>query len=203
VLYDSTGNLKRYDFEYRCGYFWQDGKKISPRGEGSLTFLTNGAFKVERKNAEGRYEIELLQEGPDRLSIPKKHEPITRIIRVRCEAKVEAGEHTLRFVLKNLKTEKWAANKVATVAATDGWKLLEEYLRVPSTADLLVPSRRRQTLSYTEHRLSPQHPDRGRRLSYSPSRSTGRAASIPRIQTRNSACSSELAARIRGRTLLL
>jgi hypothetical protein len=136
LLYESAENLKPYHFEHRSGYFWKDDKKISPRGEGSLTFLPEGILRVERQNAEGRYEIELRREGPDKPSFLKKHEPVTRIIRVGCDAKVDAGEHTLRFVLKDTKAGKCGANAVRQVAATD-WTPIEAYFRVGSTLDLL------------------------------------------------------------------
>src|SRR6266851_4560153 len=79
-LYDSRKNLKPFHFTHRNGYFWKDKKKISPKSEGSLKFLKDGVIMVERKNSDGRYEIELRRDGPDRPSITRKHEPIHRIL---------------------------------------------------------------------------------------------------------------------------
>lgn len=136
VLYESATDFKPYHFEHRGGYFWRDNQKISPQGEGLLDFLSEGILRVQRKNAEGRYEIELRRAGPDMPSITKKHEPPPRILRIACDAKVDAGEHAVRFVLKDIKTEKWVGNTLKQVSAKE-WTPLEVYFRVPSTADLL------------------------------------------------------------------
>jgi hypothetical protein len=84
----------------------------------------------------GRFEIELRQNGREAPSIAKSQNPPRRILRFSCEAKVDAGEHSVRFVLKDIKKGKWAADQMWNIASTD-WQPLELYFDVSPTADLL------------------------------------------------------------------
>lgn len=136
VLYDSQFDFKPYYFEHRNGYIWKDGKPSTPKGEGTLTVLADSVLKLARTNTHGRNEIELLRNGPDQPSIPRKHDVSYRMLRVSCSARVEGGEHTLRFVAKDIVAKEWADTKKIKVTATD-WVDVDAYLRVPSTSDLL------------------------------------------------------------------
>jgi hypothetical protein len=49
---------------------------------------------------------------------------------------VEGGEHTLRFVAKDLTSKKWADTKTRKITAT-AWAAVDVYLQAPSTTDLL------------------------------------------------------------------
>lgn len=93
-------------------------------------------MKLERTNFDGRYEIELRQDGPESPSIAKRHKPPRRILRVSCEAKVDEGERSLRFVLKDIKADKWADNAVKIVKSSS-WEPIELDLAVAPTIDLL------------------------------------------------------------------
>lgn len=137
ILYDGRKDFRRFHFAHRNAYIWKDGQKISDKGEGKLQFLPAGVIKVERKNFEGRYEIELRRDGPERPSIAKKHEPVDRVLRVSCESRVDSGKQRLRFILKDQKAKKWVADEKQDVSSTE-WTPVEMYFRVATTVDLLL-----------------------------------------------------------------
>jgi len=87
------------------------------------------------RNTDGRNEIDVLWNGPEQPSIPKKHDPSYRVLHITCDARVEGGEHTLRFVARDIAAKKWADSKTGRVTTTE-WTGLDAYLRVPSTSDL-------------------------------------------------------------------
>lgn len=136
VLYDSTKEFKQYYFEHRNSYIYKDNKKDSPKSDAVLHFLSEGVLKVERKNLDGRFEIELRRDGPGKPSIAKEREPEHRIFRVNCECKVDGGQQKLRFVLKDIKADKWADHQSREINNTQ-WDTLEIYMRALSTVDLL------------------------------------------------------------------
>jgi hypothetical protein len=136
ILYDSRRDFKAHHFEHKNGRFYKDDKATSPKSDGSLEFLPGGELRVDRRNVEGRYEIELRRNGPEKPSFPKEHEPIHRVFRVSCEAKVDNGKHELRFVLKDMKAGKWTASEKKDISSTE-WTAVEFYLKALSTVDLL------------------------------------------------------------------
>jgi Predicted nucleotide-binding protein containing TIR-like domain len=138
LLYDSRSEFRPYHFEHRNAVIpGKDNKPASAKGEGILSVLPDSVLKLTRTNTQGRNEIELLKDGrPGRPSIPKKHDPPFRVLRVSCDVQVEGGAHTLRFVAKDLTTRNWADHKTIKVVATS-WTAVEVYLRVPSSSDLL------------------------------------------------------------------
>jgi hypothetical protein len=135
VLYDTGQSIRPYDFAWREGYFWKNGKHASDRGTGSIEYLQD-ALKLTRTNQEGRLEIELRPEGPDAPSIRQTQIPPRRILRVTFDTKVDGSEHLVRFVLKDIKKGDWAANQKRTIANTE-WQAVELYFVVSPTADLL------------------------------------------------------------------
>jgi len=136
VLYDSKSDFKPYYFEHSNGFMWKDDKPVTPRGEGFLTTLPGPVLKLTRTNTDGRNEIKLLPNGPDKPSIPREHDVSFRVLHIECEAMVEGGEHTLRFVAKDLTSKKWADTKTRKITAT-AWAAVDVYLQAPSTTDLL------------------------------------------------------------------
>jgi Predicted nucleotide-binding protein containing TIR-like domain len=136
VLYDSRSDFKPYHFEHRNGFIWKDNKPSTSKGEGTLTVLADSVLKITRTNTDGRNEIELLKNGPDQPSIPKKHAVSNRMLHISCSTRVEGGEHTLRFVAKDIGARRWLDSQSRRVTATD-WAEVDAYLRVPSTSDLL------------------------------------------------------------------
>lgn len=136
TIYEAGQKVRSYDFETREGYFWKDDKPISPKGTGQIEFTPNGVIKSKRTNQDGRLEIELRQNGKGSPSIAKRLNPPRRILRVSFEAKVDNGEHVVRFVFKNVNKGEWEANKKLTIASND-WQPLELYFDVSPTADLL------------------------------------------------------------------
>ncbi|MGH9872581.1 MAG: nucleotide-binding protein [Pyrinomonadaceae bacterium] len=136
-LYDSKKDFKPFYFAHKNGCIWKGDKKASAKSEGSLQVLPEGVLKIQRENLEGRYEIEIRRDGLDQPSIKRKHEPINRVLRVNCEARVDKGDQAIRFVVKNEKAGKWMGNETRIVNSTD-WATLEMYFRVLSTVDLLL-----------------------------------------------------------------
>jgi len=131
VIYDTSDVLRPFDFRSQGGSFWKDNKPSSPKGTGVVNYMPDGVIELLRTNNEGRFEIELRQDGLQSPSIPKSQKPPRRILHVTCEAKVDTGEHPVRFVLKNIMTDKWAADQMRTVANTD-WQVLDMYFDVAS-----------------------------------------------------------------------
>jgi Predicted nucleotide-binding protein containing TIR-like domain len=136
VLYDSQTDFKPYHFEHRNDFIWNGVKPATSKGMGSLAFPQKGILKLSRTNKDGRNVIELRKNGPDQPSILKKQDPSYRVLHVSCEVKMEGGEHTLRFVAKDIKKGEWVDSKKRRVAETD-WAGIDEYLNVPATSDLL------------------------------------------------------------------
>lgn len=136
ILYETGQRIRPYEFATHEGFFWKNEKPISPKGTGTIEYLPQGVLKLTRTNQEGRFEIELRQDGPESPSIPKSQSPPRRILRVTCEARVDSGEHSVRFVLKDVKTGKWASDQKRTIGNTD-WQPIELYFVVSPAADLL------------------------------------------------------------------
>lgn len=136
VLYETGQRVRPYDFAAREGCFWKNEKPVSERGTGVIEYLQEGVLKLTRTNQEGRFEIELRQDGPDSPSIRKSQSPPRRILRVAFDAKVDAGEHSVRFVLKDIELGKWAADQKRTIGNTD-WQPIELYFVVSPAVDLL------------------------------------------------------------------
>jgi len=135
ILYETGRIIRPYDFATREGYFWKGDERISELGTGVIEY-SEGALRLTRTNQVGRFEIELRQVGPELPSIPKRQSPPRRILRVAFDAKVDAGTHTVRFVLKDTNMGQWAANEKRTIGNTD-WQPIELYFVVSPAADLL------------------------------------------------------------------
>jgi hypothetical protein len=151
IPYDSSSGFKPYDFEHRNGRFWQGDKPISPHGDGALHFLPDGVMRLVRRDQVGRYEIELRRNGRGKPTIFKSYEPPDRVITVSCDARVEEGDRTLHFILKDEATNKWIAHATETIASSS-WTRVTVYLRALPTADLVlriddeIPSKMPSTL---------------------------------------------------------
>jgi hypothetical protein len=126
LLYQSVGDLKLDDFAHGNRSIEVDGKL----SEGELS-LVQGGVRVKRTNAEGRYEIELRPEGKSAPSFPA----LTRTIRISCEAMVVGGQHTVRFVMKDIKAGKWIWDKSWSVTKRS-WVRIDASCTVPAV-DLL------------------------------------------------------------------
>jgi hypothetical protein len=136
VLYDGNANFKPFHFVHKNNRIYKDEKPVGPKSEAELTLSTDGVFQLDRENLDGRYEIELRHKGRKEPSIPKRHAQLERIIKVSCEMKIEGGAHSVRFVLKNVRTDKWEANQTKNVKSED-WERTELYFVVSPTSDLL------------------------------------------------------------------
>jgi hypothetical protein len=136
TIYETGEKVRPYDFATRESTFYKDDKPSSPKGTGEIEFTPNGIIKLKRTNQDGRFEIELRQNGKSAPSIDKSQSLPRRILRVSCDAKVDKGEQVVRFVLKDIKKGKWEADKKLTVACVD-WQPLELFFEVSPAADLL------------------------------------------------------------------
>lgn len=137
VLYESDKDFRRQHFEHRNSYFYKDRKRASPISDGTLSFMPDGVLHLKRSNFDGRYEIELRYNGKAEPTLVKRREPSLRSLRISCEAKSEGGEHSIRFVLKDEKADKWVGDQTKVVANPD-WERIELYFEVPPTVDLLL-----------------------------------------------------------------
>jgi hypothetical protein len=137
ILYDSGSEFKGHHFKGVEGYIWKDGEKVGNRAQGSLSFEQGGTMRIERTNAEGRFEIHLRQNGPQMPSFTRKHDPVYRVLHISCDVKVDGGNHALRLVLKNEKTDKWEADDVKNVVSND-WVNIECYMHIPTTVDVFL-----------------------------------------------------------------
>lgn len=137
ILFDGPKqNIQAY-FQGVEGRDYKDGKAVSERGRGTLSFDNKeGCLVVSRSNTEGKFEIQLRPKGPKRPSFEKRYTPPPRLIRISCEAKVERGEHTLRFLLKDEEGDRWLGREKKVVSPGD-WTRLESFLWVDSTKDVL------------------------------------------------------------------
>jgi hypothetical protein len=137
IIYSSKQRQPGHDFSGAGNQIWtRVGDKhepVTPKGEGTLSFEEGGIINLQRTNTKGRFEIWLQSYTyggrEDRLIIPNNTISGLRSLRVSCEAKVLGAEHTLKFVLKNEKTNKWLASEERRITL-DTWTLIEIYFRV-------------------------------------------------------------------------
>ncbi|MEA2819524.1 MAG: hypothetical protein QOJ86_1528 [Bradyrhizobium sp.] len=136
ILYDSSKDFKPFHFVHKNERIYEKDKPVGEKSDAELKFLENGVFQLDRANLDGRYVIELRRKGRKAPSISKHYIHVERVLRVSCEAKVEGGAHSLRFVLKNIETDKWEADQTKSIKNSE-WERIDLYFSVPPTADLL------------------------------------------------------------------
>jgi Predicted nucleotide-binding protein containing TIR-like domain len=137
VIYDTRNGFDKFDVKgHGNTLFDNQGNPTTPRGEGVIKFEQDGSLLVQRKNVEGRFEVHFHPQhnAPDKPVVYRKELPIRRL-RVRCEAKAENGEHTLRFVFKDEEAKKIMADEVVTIAKKD-WEQIDLPFRVPPSVNL-------------------------------------------------------------------
>lgn len=136
ILYDSTRQFRSFHFRGVPAHHWEEGQKVGKKAEGSLT-SEEGVIRIERTNVDGKFELQLRPNGREKPSIKRKYEPVHRVLHISCDAKVDVGEHTVRFVLKDEDANKWIASEVKRVVTND-WTKIECYLQIPATVDALL-----------------------------------------------------------------
>ena len=137
LLYDSAeSNMEAHFKGVEGREYNKEGKPSGEKGFGNLTIDYDGNVRVDRTNADGRYEIQLRCQGPKKPSFAKSYTPPQRLLRVNCEAKAEGGEHTLRFVAKDNELDKRLAEDKKKIQPGE-WTELALYLWVDSTRDIL------------------------------------------------------------------
>ena len=142
VVYSSNGRDVGFDFRGSKAQLWQKvggvDQPISEYGTGVLTFESGGVLNIQRSNTDGRYEVTLqayLFGKTETTAIPRDDLiPGLRRLRLSCEAKAAGAEHTLRFVLKNEKTNKWVAQDERTITSNT-WTPINIYFQIPPTEE--------------------------------------------------------------------
>jgi hypothetical protein len=136
LLYDGVKSNIQAHFKGVESRIYKDDQPTSEKGKGNLLIDGDGLLKIYRSNVDGKFEIQLRCQGPKKPSFQKRYNPPPRVLHVSCEARVEGGEHVLRFVLKDHETDKWLINEERTITSPD-WTGLEVFLWVDSTRDFL------------------------------------------------------------------
>ena len=145
VIYDSSSRDIMFDFQGIEGHIWRgkgaEAKPVTPKGKGRLTFEPGGILTVERTNAEGRFEIRLLEydyQGTRGKSVPRNSAIRgDRKLWLHCEARVFGATHCLMFVAKNQETETWLANEQRKLES-DKWTPIDVYFRVDPNLEFFL-----------------------------------------------------------------
>lgn len=135
IIFDGKARIDGFDIKGAEGQFWtgigKDAKTTSPKGHGTLRFEEGGILNIQRTNIEGRFELWLQRYFYNRKehAIIPKDELISgkRKLRVSCEAKAVGGEHTLRFVVREVRTGLRLADEAVRVKG-NVWTPFQVYL---------------------------------------------------------------------------
>jgi len=116
LIYDGRKGIEDFDIRGYGEIINESQNKTAARGRLSTS---NGILILERTNNEGRYLIELeryIYNGTEQKVIPENQLlQGERRLRVKCEAKVTKGSHTLWFVMKDKATGNWFSKKEKVV----------------------------------------------------------------------------------------
>jgi hypothetical protein len=141
IVFDGRSAIDGFSIKGQGGQFWtgmgSEAKPISPRGEGTLSFEGN-VLNIQRANKEGRFEVSLKQYSYNERvysSIPV-NEFISgkRKLRVSCEAKSIGGEHTLRFVVRDIYSGRRLADDAKVINKSE-WTLVQAFLQADPTEE--------------------------------------------------------------------
>jgi len=139
IIYEYANGGSPHDFRGEVGHIWVGDKPIGGKGAGTLSIDRHGILSIERTNKEGRFEIWLqryIYNGVEKTVLPK-NELIAgrRKLRVSCKAKASNGTHCLRFVFKDVQTQKWVAKEQRQVTGND-WTPLDLYFQISPAVDV-------------------------------------------------------------------
>lgn len=135
-IFDSSTDLKPYQLILKDGYEWNSsGEKVSKISECTHD-VTDEHMRIERKNSEGVFEIEIRPEGKGEPTIPRIKNS-DRIFDIRFEGKVEGKPHKVKIVLIQDITYKWLDHHAFDIAST-GWQPFARALKAPPGIDILV-----------------------------------------------------------------
>jgi hypothetical protein len=137
ILYNSGPIFKSYHFTGIQGHNWVNKQKVGNQAQGFLSFEEDGTIRIERINSDGRYELHLRHNGPKKYSFKRKNDPVFRELEVSCDTKVDVGEHTLRFLLKDEEADEWTAKWETKIVAKE-WVKIKCILLAPTTVDVLL-----------------------------------------------------------------
>jgi hypothetical protein len=138
VLIDTERDFQTRHFVGYAGHdvYDRDNRPLDTRGEGTLDILgADKAIRINRTNTEGRYEVVFRPYGRREASFRKLDD---RQFRLKFKARAEGGKHELRVVVKNVDTNKWVYDEIATVQEGKEQEF-EFYLTdVPASGNLVL-----------------------------------------------------------------
>lgn len=131
IIYDGRQNADAGDFDSKAEKL-PNSDDAAAQG---LFSVKENALSIERQNTTGRFQIFLRKyyyDGKELDDCLPKNELLDgkRKLRVRFDAKVTKGSHTLLIVVKNPETQIWLAHKKLAIDFTD-WKSIELIFRIP------------------------------------------------------------------------
>jgi hypothetical protein len=137
IIYDSSKGNGGYDFKMQESRVYRDDKAVGEKAAGAFT-IKDGILNIQRQNTDGRIEIWLQQyfyDGEEKANIPKNALIVgQRKMRISCQARIVGGEHSLRFVLKNMEKGNWLADEKRKISSDD-WTMIDIYFQIPPTVD--------------------------------------------------------------------
>jgi hypothetical protein len=136
IVYETKESIIENDFVFKNSYVYKDREPVGNKSDSYLRISPTGIFQLERKNLEGRCEIELRPHDARDPSLERAVKIPQRILHVTCEARVEGGQHSVQFVWKDIENDWWVANRLFRVW-DQNWVNLEFVARVPAVVDLL------------------------------------------------------------------
>jgi len=135
IYYDSSINVpSQFDFEITKQKSFDDKmqKEIGEKAGGEFTIINN-ILNIERTDGNGRFGVLLksYKKGKNTFDCIKLDPEIgqQRKIYITCEAKsLKSKKHTLDFVLRNIDSFEWIANKTFIVQSYE-WTKFEAYFK--------------------------------------------------------------------------
>jgi len=138
ILIDTERDFQSRYFVGYAGHdtYDRNNNPLDMRGEGTLEILAaDKAIRINRTNTEGRYEIACRPLGRRESSFRKLAD---RKFHLKFKARAEGGKHELRVVVKNVDTNEWCYDEVATVQEGKEQEFEFHLADVPASGNLLL-----------------------------------------------------------------
>lgn len=138
IIYNYAKGGSPHDFAGNEDYIYVEHKRVGGQAAGAFE-IKNGILSIHRTNTEGRFQVWLQQYYYNDVESPviPKNELMSgrRKLRVSCEAKVTDDDHTVRFVFKDEKADKWLGSEKKRITS-DTWTQLDLYFQFSPLADV-------------------------------------------------------------------